>query len=83
MDGCRVVGPRGLCRPLDEKQGFSNKQPGLAPPSAKTGSAGRAGQGGAGQGPAWGPRPLGGTPRPPKKAQMTPTVVGLGFFFIA
>ena len=21
MDSCRVVGPRGLCRPLDEKQG--------------------------------------------------------------
>ena len=45
MDWCRVVGPRGLCRPLDEKQ-VSNKQPG---PRALSGQ-GRAGQGRAGAG---------------------------------
>ena len=48
MDWCRVVGPRGLCRPLDEKQ-VSNKQPGpRATRRANTGQ-GRAGQGRAGQ----------------------------------
>ena len=31
MDWCRVVGPRGLCRPLDEKQGFPTKNPPLGP----------------------------------------------------
>ena len=51
MDWCRVVGPRGLCRPLDEKQ-VSNKQPGPSRPvrasrRANTGQ-GRAGQGRAG-----------------------------------
>ena len=48
MDWCRLVGPRGLCRPLDEKQ-VSNKQPGPSRPvrasrRANTGQ-GRAGQG--------------------------------------
>ena len=48
MDWCRLVGPRGLCRPLDEKQ-VSNKQPGPSRPvrasrHANTGQ-GRAGQG--------------------------------------
>ena len=48
MDWCRVVGPRGLCRPLDEKQ-VSNKQPGpRATRRANTGQ-GRAGQGRAAQ----------------------------------
>ena len=64
MDWCRVVGPRGLCRPLEEKQ-VSNKQPGpralsglldvrtqgRAGQSTGQGRAGqRAGQGRAGQG---------------------------------
>ena len=57
MDWCRVVGPGGLCRPLDEKQ-VSNKQPGPSRPVRATrrasragqGRAGRAGQGRAGQG---------------------------------
>ena len=31
MDYCRVVGPRGLCRPLDEKQGFPTNTSPLAP----------------------------------------------------
>ena len=31
MDSCRVVGPRGLCRPLDEKQGFPTNTSPLAP----------------------------------------------------
>ena len=48
MGWCRVVGPRGLCRPLDEKQA-TNKQPGPSRPvrairRANTGQ-GRAGQG--------------------------------------
>ena len=46
MDWCRVVGPRGLCRPLDEEQ-VSNKQPG---PRALLGLLDGAGQGRAGQG---------------------------------
>ena len=53
MENCRVVGPRGLCRPLDEKQGF---------PTNKCSKAGQAGRLFAFQGslPAWGPRPPGG-----------------------
>ena len=31
MDYCRVVGPRGLCRPLDEKQGLPTNTSPLAP----------------------------------------------------
>ena len=31
MDCCRVVGPRGLCRPLDEKQGFPTNTSPFAP----------------------------------------------------
>ena len=31
MDCCRVVGPRGLCRPLDEKQGLPTNTSPLAP----------------------------------------------------
>ena len=31
MDCCRVVGFRGLCRPLDEKQGFPTNTSPLAP----------------------------------------------------
>ena len=49
---CRVVGPRGLCRPLGEKQ-VSNKQPGphaLLGLLDVLGREGRAGQGRAGQG---------------------------------
>ena len=51
MDWCRVVGPRGLCRPLDE-----NKQPGPSHPvratrRANTGQgAGGRGQGAGGRG---------------------------------
>ena len=41
MGWCRVVGPRGLCRPLDEKQA-TNKQLG---PRALSRLQGRAGQG--------------------------------------
>ena len=50
MDWCRVVGPRGLCRPLDEKQ-VSNKQPGprallgLLDVDRAAGQGSRAGQG--------------------------------------
>ena len=52
MDGCRIVGPRGLCRPLDEKQGFPTNNLALAPcqKTAGQGRAGEAGQGRAGQG---------------------------------
>ena len=64
MDWCRVVGPRGLCRPLDEKQGFqqtAGQQAGKQDKGraghgragqgrAGRGGAGRAGQGRAGQG---------------------------------
>ena len=39
MDWCRVVGPHGLCRPLDDKQGFPTNNLALAP------CQGRAGQG--------------------------------------
>ena len=31
MDYCRVVGPRGLCRPLDKKQGLPTNTSPLAP----------------------------------------------------
>ena len=31
MDWCRVVGPRGLCRPLDEKQRFPTRNSLLTP----------------------------------------------------
>ena len=31
MDWCRVGGPRGLCRPLDEKRGFPTNNPPFAP----------------------------------------------------
>ena len=45
------MGPRGLCRPLDEKQGFptNNLAACRAAGSAKTGSAGQGGQGRAGR----------------------------------
>ena len=36
MDWCRVVGPRGLCRPLDEKHGFPLNNPHLAPCKGRT-----------------------------------------------
>ena len=51
MGWCRVVGPRGLCRPLDEKQA-TNKQPGHRALSGLLDvlTQGRAGQGRAGQG---------------------------------
>ena len=47
MGWCRVVGPRGLCRPLDEKQA-TNKQPGPSRPVRAildVLTQGRAGQG--------------------------------------
>ena len=44
MGWCRVVGPRGLCRPLDEKQA-TNKQPGTSRPVRATRRADTAGQG--------------------------------------
>ena len=47
MDWCRVVGPRGLCRPLDEKQ-VSNKQPGPRALSGLLDVLTQAGQGRAG-----------------------------------
>ena len=45
MDGCRVVGPRGLCRPLDEKRGFPTSHPGRAGQGRAGQGAGQAGQG--------------------------------------
>ena len=85
MSGCGSSRP---VRPLDEKQ-VSNKQPG---PRALSGlldvltqgsraGQGRAGQGSAGQQAQKGPRRA--PPDPPKKAQTTPTVVGLGSIFTA
>ena len=69
MDSCRVVGPRGLYRPLDEKQGFPTNTSPLAPCQACS-KAGQAGRFPARQEPkmkarvpgicqpgAWGPRP--------------------------
>ena len=65
MDYCRVVGPRGLCRPLDKQAGVPNKQfasrtlSGLLGSTAKQADfsqkacfrmQGRAGQGQGGQG---------------------------------
>ena len=46
MGWCRVVGPRGLCRPLDEKQATNKHLSGLLDVLTQ----GRAGQGRAGQG---------------------------------
>ena len=110
MDWCRVAGPRGLCRPLDEEQ-VPNKQPGprallglldragqgragqgragrAGQEGRAGGQGGRAGQGraglGLGQGRAGGGRAgqgrAGAGAQDPQKAQMTPMVVGLGFF---
>ena len=36
MDWCRVVGPRGLCRPLDEKQALPTNNPKTARSSYST-----------------------------------------------
>ena len=47
MDWCRVVGPCGLCRPLDEKHGFPANTPHLAPCKGRLKGT-RAGQGRAG-----------------------------------
>ena len=49
MDWCRVVGPRSLCRPLDEN-GFPSNNPHLDPARVARTGYGRAGQGSAGQG---------------------------------
>ena len=65
MDWCGVVGPRGLCRPLDEKKGFPTNTSPLAPcqgcsrphtgldlgraGQGRTGGQGRAGRAGQGR----------------------------------
>ena len=41
MERCRVVGPRGLCRPLDEKQGFPTNNSSLEVSSDGRARAGR------------------------------------------
>ena len=82
MDGCRVVSSRPV--PAARKARVSNKQPGpRARPCQgcskcedRLGWQGREGEGGraagrAGQGQPGAPKPVGGYPRPPKKAQTT------------